>query len=521
MLKIARLLIQERDFVEIQQLKLIKNPELTVPSFRGVLKPFQRIGVTAAFLHPRIILGDEAGLGKTIQSIATLCLLYDHNKLPNKTTLVVCPNGMKEDWQRAIQKFSPFKAIIGYSEDRNCNFLNQNSNVVITSFNTLLNRAEVLEKHGFQNIIVDEASYVKNTESKTFQALKRLTNKARRVLICNATSIENSVVDAFAMGELIEPGFFGTYQEFLNAYAETEIKYFRTKYRTLKSNTVIVGPKSLESIQVLKQKISKFYLRRSYDEVEIELPSEVVKNIPVALKECQKKEYLELIKKFKKREIKPASLLYKLLRVCDGKMEDWSKVDKPEKVSAKGEALIDLVNSFNKDQFIVYSTYIDPLMAAAKIVKGMGLRIGFYTGVNTESREAHSDAFKDGKIDCLLITKAGARGKNWGNARHLVEINTVFNPSLQYQIRCRIKRLDSVHKTVFIYKLFAEDTIEENVLALLERKGALSKYINDNDELDKLSEKQIELLLSRKVSLINPESLDYTYETLAGELEKN
>lgn len=506
--------------MEISQLKLIKNPELTIPSFRGELKGFQKIGVTACFLHPRIILGDNTGLGKTVQSIATLCLLYDHNKLPNKTTLVVCPNGLREDWKKAIEKFSPFKVIAGTTEDRNCNFLNRNNNVTVVSYNTLLNRVDILEKHGFQTVILDEASYVKNTESKTFQAVRRLTDKANRVLICNATSIENSIADMFAMGELIEPGFFGNYQDYLNVYCETETKYFRTKYRTLKSNTVVVGPKSIQAVEHLKSRIGKFYLRRSYEDVEVELPNEVVRLIPVALKECQKREYLELVKQFHNKKIKGASLLYNLLRVCDGKREDWSKVDKPEKVSAKGEALMDLVESFDGDQFIIYSTYIDPLMAAAKIVKSMGLKIGFYTGVNNETREAHSDAFIKGEIDCLLVTKAGARGKNWGNARHLVELNSVYNPSLQHQIRSRIKRLDSVHKTVFIHKFFAQDTIEENVLALLDRKGALSKYVNDDGELDKLSDKQIELLLSRRVSLINPESLEYTYESLSAELDK-
>lgn len=507
--------------MEISQLKLIKNPELTIPSFRGELKGFQKIGVTACFLHPRMILGDNTGLGKTVQSIATLCLLYDHNKLPNKTTLVICPNGLREDWKKAIEKFSPFKVMVGTSEDRSCNFLNKNNNVTVISYNTVLNRIDILEKHGFQNIILDEASYVKNTESKTFQAVKRLTDKANRVLICNATSIENSIVDMYAMGELIQPGFFGSYQEFLNTYAETETKYFRTKYRTLKSNVIVVGPKSLEAVQALKSRVSRFYLRRSYDEVEVELPTEVVRFIPVVLKDCQKQEYLELVKQFRNKKIKAASLLFNLLRICDGKMEGWAKVDKPEKVSAKGETLMHLVDSFDGDQFIIYSTYIDPLMAAAKIIKSMGLKVGFYTGVNTDTREAHSDAFKEGKIDCLLVTMAGARGKNWGNARHLVELNSVYNPSLQHQIRSRIKRLDSVHKTVFIHKLFAQDTIEENVLALLERKGALSKYVNDDGELDKLSDKQIELLLSRKVSLINPDELDYTYESLSAELDKN
>ncbi len=504
--------------MDIGQLKLIKNPELTIPSFRGELKAFQKIGVTASFIHPRMILGDDTGLGKTVQAIGLLALLYDHDKLPNKTTLVICPNGMKEDWKKAIEKFSPFKVVVGHSEDKNCNFLNLNNNIVVISYNTVLIRSEILLKHGFKTIVIDEASYIKNTESKTFSAIKKLTDKAERVLIANATSVENSVTDMYSMGELIEPGFFGGYQNFINNYCETETKYFRTKYKTLKTNVVVVGPRSLEAVQDLKQRISKFYLRRSYDDVEIELPEEVVKIVPILLKDCQKKEYLEQIRKFRKNEIKGASLLFNLLRICDGKMENWAAEERPEKVSAKGETLVDLVNSFGTDQFIVYSTYIDPLMAAGKILKGMGKRVGFYSGVNTETREHHSSEFVEGKRDCLLITKAGARGKNWGNARHLIELNSVYNPSLQHQIRSRIKRLDSLHKTVFIYKLVAEDTIEENVLALLERKGALSKYVNDDGtDFKNLSDKQIELLLSKKVSLINRESLDNSYDILSEE----
>jgi SNF2 family DNA or RNA helicase len=322
----------------------------------------------------------------------------------------------------------------------------------------------------------------------------------------------------YAMGQLLYPGFFGSYQNYLDNYAEVETKYFRTKYHTLKENIIILGPKSMDAVEALKHKISNFYLRRSYDEVEVEMPNEIVKTIPVILKDCQKKEYLDLVTQFHNKKIKGASLLYGLLRICDGKREDWAKVDKPEKVSAKGEALKDLISSFNGDQFIVYSGYLDPLLAGAKIAKSLGLKVGFYTGVNTENREEASDSFIDGKIDGLFITKAGARGKNWGNARHIIELNSPYNPSLRHQLRSRIKRADSKHRVVFVYTLVALDTVESNVLKLLERKDALAKYINNDDEIEGLSDTQIELLLSKRESLINAGSLEESFNSLSAEL---
>lgn len=501
--------------MELSQIRSIKTPELTIPSFKGELRSFQKLGVLAAYMHPRIVIGDDTGLGKTVQSVALLTLLSDQNQLPFNTTLIICPNGMREDWKKAFDRFTPLKAVIGWTEDRNCKYLSIRNNACIMGYSTILNRMPFLEKQNFQNIIIDEASYIKNTESKTFNAVKKLTDKAKRVVVLNATSIENGMQDAYAMGELLETGFFGSYDGFIGTYCETEVKYFRTKYKTLKANVIVVGPKSLEAVQALKTKLSKYYLRRSYADVEIEMPEEVVRIVPVILKPEQRKEYIEQVNLFRNHKIKGASLLFKLLRICDGKMEDWAKVEHPEKVSAKGEALLDLANSFN-EPFIVYSTYIDPLLAAAKILKNAGKKVGFYSGINPDTREQHSDEFIAGKRDCLLITKAGARGKNWKEARHMVELNSVYNPSLQHQIRSRIKRMDSMHKTVFVYKLVAEDTIEENVLAHLERKGILAKYVNEEGtELSGLTDDQIEMLLSKRVSLINEDTLNDNIEALS------
>ncbi|VVB51789.1 RNA polymerase-associated protein RapA [uncultured archaeon] len=493
--------------MDLTQIRSIKNPELTIPSFKGELRAFQKAGVIAAYLHPRIIIGDDTGLGKTVQSVALLNYLSDLGELPLNKTMVLCSNSMQEDWFRAFKKFTPLKPVIFWTSDRDGKCLHVKNHALVLGYSTLLSRISYLRTVGFQNIIIDEASYIKNVESKTFGAARELVDKANRVVVLNATSIENGLQDAYSMGELLEHGFFGNYEDYIMTYCETEKRYYRTRYHTLKYDLVIKGAKSLQSIRDLKTKLSKYYFRRTYSDVEIQMPEEVVHTIPVHLKAGQKKEYIEQVELFEKRKIKGSLLLYNLLRICDGKMRRWAEEEDPEKISAKGEAILELVQSFN-EPFIFYSTYLDPLLAVAKILKNAGKKVGFYTGKNKDTRDRHSDAFKEGKLDCLGITMAGARGKNWPEARHLIEINSVYNPSLEHQIRSRIKRMDSTFKSVCIHKFYAEDTVEENVLAHVKRKGALANYMNENGTgLEHLSDEDVRQLLTMRVSLIDKEAL--------------
>lgn len=493
--------------MDLAQISSIKTPELTIPCLREELRHFQKAGVIAAYTHPKMILGDDTGLGKTVQSVALLAYLSDLDELPLNKTLIISSNSMQEDWFRAVKRFTPLKPVILWTEDRKGTSLRQKNHALIAGYSTVLSRFSLLKDIGFQNIIIDEASYIKNTASKTFNAVKELVDKSSRTLVLNATSIENGMEDAFAMSELIEPGALGSYSTFIDTYCKTEERFFRTKYRTLKSDIVVKGPKSLQAIRDLKARMSKYYFRRSYSDVEIEMPAEVIVPHPVHLKPCQSKEYIEQVELFNQRKIKGSALLYNLLRICDGKMRDWSAEKEPEKVSAKGEALLELVQTFN-EPFIIYSTYLDPLKAAATIARKAGKKVGFYTGKNRDTRDLHSDAFIDGRLDCLCITAAGARGKNWKEARHLVELNSVYNPSLEHQIRSRIKRMDSVFKSVCIHKLYAKDTIEENVLAHVLRKGALANYVNDGGTgLEHLTDEEVQRLLSMRVSLVDKEAL--------------
>lgn len=67
---------------------------------------YQREGICFGLEHKRIIIGDEPGLGKTLQSIG---VVDTANAYP---CLVICPSSLKINWQREFEKFTDKSALV-------------------------------------------------------------------------------------------------------------------------------------------------------------------------------------------------------------------------------------------------------------------------------------------------------------------------------------------------------------------------------------------------------------------------
>jgi SNF2 family DNA or RNA helicase len=210
--------------------------------------------------------------------------------------------------------------------------------------------------------------------------------------------------------------------------------------------------------------------------------------------------------------------LHQLLRTCDGKI-NWKEEKFPEKCSSKGEAFLELMESFGNESFVVFSQYLDPLLAIAKIIKNSGRTVGFFTGLNTDTREQHKKEFIEGKRSALCMTIAGIRGINLNTSRFLVQIGRLYSPTAEHQLRSRIRRLSSNFKSVNIYTITTKNTVEENIISLLGNRSELAKFINDNTcEFNNLTDDQVEKLIGKRESLINMDSLDNSEESFKNDL---
>lgn len=75
--------------------------------------PYQAKGIAYNRLHKRTIIGDQPGLGKTLQLIGTICSYgYSGNKLALGPGLIICPSTLKLNWQQEWLKVAGIRSMI-------------------------------------------------------------------------------------------------------------------------------------------------------------------------------------------------------------------------------------------------------------------------------------------------------------------------------------------------------------------------------------------------------------------------
>ncbi|OOQ87563.1 Helicase swr1 [Penicillium brasilianum] len=174
---------------------------------RGTLREYQHYGLDwlAGLYNNHIngILADEMGLGKTIQTIALLAhLAVDHGVWGPH--LVVVPTSVMLNWEMEFKKWCPgFKIMTYYGnqEERKAKrrgWTDDNAwNVLITSYQLVLQDQQSLKRRNWHYMILDEAHNIKNFRSQRWQAL--LTFRTRARLLLTGTPLQNNLTELWSL----------------------------------------------------------------------------------------------------------------------------------------------------------------------------------------------------------------------------------------------------------------------------------------------------------------------------------
>ena len=82
-------------------------PELKINiPLKGEMFSYQKPGTSFILKEKKVIVGDQMGLGKTLQAIAAI---VGANAIP---CLVICPSSLKLNWEREISMWSYLKPMI-------------------------------------------------------------------------------------------------------------------------------------------------------------------------------------------------------------------------------------------------------------------------------------------------------------------------------------------------------------------------------------------------------------------------
>src|SRR6478609_6989199 len=137
-------------------------------------------GVRWGVRKPSFINADEMGLGKSLQA-ATVAAV-DFNRGQASHVLIVVPAFLRYNWLEELERHTHFNVMVLagtplYRHNAIENFATSGFDIMIVSYDTLANDKDYFDKTKWDIVIVDEAHYIKNPQSKRSKAVRGLPRR--------------------------------------------------------------------------------------------------------------------------------------------------------------------------------------------------------------------------------------------------------------------------------------------------------------------------------------------------------
>ena len=429
------------------------------------LHNYQKYSVDFIINHPAAALLLDCGCGKTIITLTAINdLMYDRFEI-NKV-LVVCPLRVGQVWKNEVDKWEHLKSLklsvaIGTEKERRA-ALQQKADIYIINRENLPWLIEN-SKFDYDMVVVDELSSFKNHQAKRFKALMKVRPMVKRIVGLTGTPSSNGLMDLFAEFKLLDKG--QRLSRFIGQYRST---YFQPD----KMNGMIVySYKPLPGAEErIYEKISDITISMKATD-HLQMPELISSRYDVELSPTERHKYEQL----KKDLVLPvddeeitaanaAALSGKLSQLANGAIynDDKKAIQIHDR---KIDALEDIIESMNgRPLLVAYWFKHDYDRIAERLSE---LKIPFAKLDTDESIEK----WNRGEIPVALIHPASAgHGLNLqSGGSTLVWFGITWSLELYQQTVARLWR-QGQKNTVIIQHIIARNTIDENIMAALEKK---------------------------------------------------
>ncbi|MHB1809648.1 MAG: DEAD/DEAH box helicase [Solirubrobacteraceae bacterium] len=448
---------------------------------QATLRPYQRegFGWLASLWDLELggVLADDMGLGKTLQVLALIC--HARERDPNiGPFLVVAPTSVVPGWVSEAARFAPDLRVDAVTDTlaRSGRTVEQvaAANVVVTTYTLFRLEVDAYRAVKWAGLILDEAQYVKNHQSKTYRCVRELDAPFK--LAMTGTPMENNLMELWSQLSIAAPGLFPDPKRFAEQYARP-----------------IERSGDGERLQRLRRRIKPLIKRRTKDLVAADLPPKQEQTLQVHLHPRHRKLYetrlqrerqkvLGLLGDFNRHrfEILRSITLLRQLSLHAGLVADSSDKLPCAKLDTLVEQLADVLGGGHRA--LVFSQFTGFLAKARERLDSEGVGYCYLDG-RTRRRERVIERFRDGEDPVFLISlKAGGVGLNLTEADYCFLLDPWWNPATEAQAIDRAHRIGQT-RPVNVYRLIAHETIEEKVAALAQRKAALFSGVMDDGDL--------------------------------------
>ncbi len=457
-----------------------------IPStLQAELRPYQEEGfrwmARLAEWEGGACLADDMGLGKTMQAIAMLL----HRRALG-AALVVCPVSVLGNWISELMRFAPTLNIKTLTNGNRAETMRriEAGDVLISSYGLLQSEETLFAQTPFATVVLDEAHVIKNFATKTSKAIMRLQAPFRVAL--TGTPLQNHLGELWNLFNFINPGLLGGMHHFNNTFVKPDDELTR-KY--------------------LKKLITPFILRRTKSAVLDELPpkTEILKKVQLSPEETVFYEALrrQALLNLEANEGTPGAkhlqALAEITKLRQASCHPALVNAELNLVSSKLNTFLDIVGELieNNHRALVFSQFVSHLGIIRRALDERGIAYQYLDGSTPiAERERNVKKFQNGEGDLFLISlKAGGLGLNLTAADFVIHMDPWWNPAVEDQASDRTHRIGQT-RPVTIYRLIAENTIEEKIIDLHRTKRDLA------DSLLEGSDRSARLSLDELVALI-------------------
>jgi SWI/SNF-related matrix-associated actin-dependent regulator of chromatin subfamily A-like protein 1 len=441
---------------------------------------FQKNGVAQCLNFKKVIIGDEPGLGKTSQAIATVVAA---NSFP---CLVICPSTLKENWRREFEIVAGLPALIltdKHVESWHNYYEVGHYKIFITNYESLkkffVNAVKNIidEKTGkkqalrlnqinfkkeiqlFKSVLCDELHRCKDSKTQQAKYVMGITTGKEYVIGLTGTPVVNKPKDLISQLRIIgQLDNFGGYQGFLNRYC---------------------GPTGggAENLNELQYKLAtNCFYRREKKHVLKDLPDKIRQVVlcDITTRTEYEAALADLAKYLKEYREKSDKEIEKSLRG-----EIMVRIGVCKNISARGkmnevcEYVDQIVEAGEKIVVFIHQKEI-----AMKLLERYPKAVTVRGDDNQDTRNISVDRFQnDPKAQIIICSiKAAGVGITLTAASRLLFVEFPWHAADCDQCEDRIHRIGQTKGSIMSY-FMGKNTIDEHIYSIIESKRAVANQV--------------------------------------------
>jgi len=489
------------------------------------LRNYQAQMVMHLLMLNKMVVGDDVGLGKTIEIIATYCYLLEKDPelkiiwlgpknslyqvasefkkftegissyvvrgIRKEDKVVGCKTGLMKKYLKSstycgvcehAKECEEAKAFfrgmknVDFRKMKYKEFGESDTNVLILNYSLALTDYKHILEHVKNFVVVfDEAAAFKNYKSKTWAVCRELADASKKAWPATATIIKNRLEEAYSIFKCVLPSLVGNVTNFRDNFCiQKKIRIPGSRRRI----PITVGYKNLKAF---REMIDPYFLGRTAKDVDLELPDLISKEIRCEMTSIQKEKYAEALDGLLETDEGKVKTVTKLTAInyCQ-QISNSPHLVGVEGPSAKEEELFNLLDNELLGQKIIFFTRFRKWVDRLEILmKKKGLNPLRITGAeDAETREENKLKFSSSPDhNIILITSAGGNALNLQAARVLIWGDLILSYGDVIQVIGRMIRFGSEHKKVLSIHLICDKTVDDHIFKIVFPKKKLFEEI--------------------------------------------